>query len=69
MPAMGYAMAIFPMTAFRVMMKSAESVYTELKRMGTQTALLDRMQTRTELYDLIGYAGYEQRGRDLADEA
>lgn len=66
--AMGYAMVIFPMTAFRVMMKAAEETYAELKQTGTQTALLDRMQTRTELYEVIRYADYEQFDREIADE-
>lgn len=67
--AMGYAMVIFPMTAFRVMMKSAESVYTELKRAGTQEALLDKMQTRVELYELIGYSEFDRRDREIADRS
>ena len=66
--AMGYAMVIFPMTAFRVMMKSAESVYAELKRAGTQAALLDKMQTRAKLYELIGYSDFERLDREIAGE-
>jgi methylisocitrate lyase len=53
--AMGYRMVIFPLTAFRVSMKSAEGCLRELKRRGTQRSWLDRMQTREELYDLLGY--------------
>jgi methylisocitrate lyase len=66
--AMGYAMVIFPMTAFRVMMKAAEETYAELKQTGTQAALLEGMQTRQELYDLIRYPEYEQFDREVADE-
>ncbi len=66
---MGYAMVIFPMTAFRVMMRAAQDVYQELKQAGTQAALLDRMQTRQQLYELIGYADYEQFDRQIAGEA
>lgn len=66
--AMGYAMVIFPMTAFRVMMKAAEETYSELKRTGTQQALLERMQTRQELYDLIRYSDYERFDREIAEE-
>jgi len=65
--AMGYAMVIFPMTAFRVMMKSAETVYSELMRTGTQASLIDQMQTRAELYDLIGYAEFERFDREIAE--
>ena len=56
---LGYRLVIFPMTAFRVMMKSAEEALLELKRSGTQKRLLDRMQTRQELYDLIDYKNFE----------
>jgi len=53
--AMGYRMVIFPMTAFRVSMKSAEGFLHDLKRRGTQQGWLERMQTRQELYDLLNY--------------
>jgi methylisocitrate lyase len=66
--AMGYAMVIFPMSAFRVMMKAAEQVYDELKRAGTQVAFLDRMQTRAELYDLIDYDELTRLDRQIASE-
>ncbi len=52
---MGYRMVIFPLTAFRVSMKAAEDCLRDLKRRGTQRAWLDRMLTRQELYDLLGY--------------
>jgi methylisocitrate lyase len=51
----GYRMVIFPLTAFRVSMKAAENCLRDLKRRGTQRDWLDRMQTRKELYDLLGY--------------
>ena len=52
---MGYHCVIFPMTAFRLMMGSAETGLRELKRAGTQKRLLSKMQTRRELYRLINY--------------
>jgi methylisocitrate lyase len=52
---MGYRMVIFPQSAFRVSMRSAAEVLKDLKRRGTQSAWLDRMQTRQELYELLGY--------------
>jgi methylisocitrate lyase len=67
--AMGYAMVIFPMTAFRVMMKSAENVFAELKQTGTQQAFLNQMQTRQELYQLIGYSDFEAFDRDIAEQS
>jgi methylisocitrate lyase len=53
--ALGYRMVIFPVTLQRVAMKAVTDALAELKRTGTQQHLLDRMQTRQELYDLLGY--------------
>jgi methylisocitrate lyase len=53
--AMGYRMAIFPQTVFRVSMRSAEGMLKDLKKRGSQSAWLHRMQSRQELYDLLGY--------------
>src|SRR2546428_1525807 len=53
--AMGYQMVIFPLTAFRVSMKAAQSCLYDLKRRGSQRAWVGRMQTRQELYDLMDY--------------
>jgi methylisocitrate lyase len=66
--ALGYAMVIFPMTAFRVMMKAAQDAFRELKQTGSQAAFLDRMQTRQELYELIRYPDYERFDRQIAEE-
>ena len=52
---MGYRMVIFPMTVFRVAMKAAEKCLGDLRRRGTQRGWQGRMQTRAELYDLLGY--------------
>jgi methylisocitrate lyase len=61
--AMGYRMVLFPLTAFRVAMKAAEETLADLFRNGTQKGTLAKMQTRAELYDLLGYSGYEERDR------
>ncbi len=57
----GVAMALYPLSAFRAMNKAALNVYTALRRDGTQKSVVDSMQTRTELYDVIGYHAYEDR--------
>jgi methylisocitrate lyase len=59
--AMGYAAAIYPVSALRAAMKAAHEVLATLRREGTQRTLVDRMQTRAELYDLIGYQEWEAR--------
>jgi methylisocitrate lyase len=51
----GYRMVIFPMSAFRVAMKASEEFLRALKRAGTQSDWIDKMQTRQELYDLLDY--------------
>ena len=61
--AMGYRMVLFPLTAFRVAMRAAEQTLTDLFENGTQTESIRRMMTRAELYDLLGYTGYEERDR------
>lgn len=57
----GIAMIIYPLSAFRAMSRAAETVYAHIRQDGTQSAVVDRMQTRAELYDVLGYMGYEQR--------
>jgi methylisocitrate lyase len=52
---LGYRMVIYPQTAFRVSMFAAAQMLRDLKRSGTQADWIDRMQTRQELYDLLGY--------------
>jgi methylisocitrate lyase len=52
---MGYRIAIFPQTAFRVAMKASSDCLKELRKAGTQQAWLSQMQTRQELYKLLGY--------------
>jgi methylisocitrate lyase len=51
----GYRMVIFPQSAFRVAMKASEEFFRALKKSGTQKDLIDKMQTRQELYDLLDY--------------
>lgn len=60
---LGYRLVLFPLTAFRVAMRAAEETLAEVFRVGHQAALIPKMQTRAELYDLLGYTGYEQRDR------
>jgi methylisocitrate lyase len=52
---LGYRMVIYPQTAFRVSMFAAGQMLRDLKKSGTQTEWIDRMQTRQELYELLGY--------------
>jgi methylisocitrate lyase len=58
--AAGIGMILYPLSAFRAMNKAAENVYQAVRRDGTQKNVVDTMQTREELYDVIGYHAYEQ---------
>ena len=60
---MGYRMVLYPLTAFRSAMHAAETTLRNLREHGTQAGRLDSMQTRGELYDLLGYDQWEQRDR------
>ena len=59
-------LVIYPVTALRVAAKAIEEVFTAILDQGTQVELIDRMQTREELYELIGYWEYERYDRELA---
>jgi methylisocitrate lyase len=60
---MGYRGVLFPVTIFRTVMKAAEMALRRLAAEGTQAKFLDTMQTRAELYDLLGYADFDERDR------
>jgi methylisocitrate lyase len=60
---LGYRLILFPLSAFRVAMRAAEETLTDLFRNGTQAASTPMMMTRAELYDRLGYTGYEERDR------
>jgi methylisocitrate lyase len=61
--AMGYRMVLYPVTALRVALRAARETLADLLAKGHQRDCLPRMMTRAELYDLLGYAGYEARDR------
>lgn len=58
---LGYELVIFPMTAFRVMLRALDETYAELLKTGTQADLLEKMRTRKELYERIDYADYDAK--------
>lgn len=60
---MGYAAVLYPVTLMRVAMRAVEAALGRLASEGSQVSLLDAMQTRQELYDLLGYDDYEARDR------
>jgi methylisocitrate lyase len=61
----GVRLALYPLSAFRAMSAAALDVYQTLRRDGTQQASLEKMQTRDELYEVLGYHEYEQKLDEL----
>jgi methylisocitrate lyase len=61
----GVAIALYPLSAFRAMSAAAIEVFETLRREGTQKSLLDKMQTRDALYDVLGYHAYETKLDEL----
>ena len=61
----GVGLVLYPLSAFRAMSKAAEAVYAAIRNEGTQKNLTDRMQTRAELYEVLGYHEYEKKLDEL----
>ena len=57
----GVDMVLYPLTAFRAMSLSAERIYNSIIKDGTQEPLLDIMQTREELYEVLDYYNFEKQ--------
>jgi len=57
----GVRLVLYPLSAFRAMSRAASAVYAAIRRDGGQQAVVGQMQTRTELYDVLGYHEYERK--------
>ena len=57
----GVDMVLYPLSAFRAMSKAALNIYQALISDGHQKNVLDKMQTRNELYDFLNYNSYEEK--------
>jgi methylisocitrate lyase len=63
--AAGVRLVLYPLSAFRAMSKAAERVYRSLRSEKTQATVVESMQTRAELYDVLDYHSYEQKLDEL----
>jgi len=63
----GVGMVLYPLSAFRAMSKAALDVYQNIAINGDQKAVVDKMQTRMELYEVLGYHAYENKLDALFD--
>jgi methylisocitrate lyase len=61
----GVGLVLYPLSAFRAMSKAAEAVYGSIRKEGTQRSVVDKMQTRAELYEVLGYHEYESKLDEL----
>ncbi|HEX7374561.1 MAG TPA: methylisocitrate lyase [Steroidobacteraceae bacterium] len=61
----GAQLVLYPLSAFRAMSKAAEQVYGAIRSEGTQKNVVGAMQTRAELYDVLGYHDYERKLDEL----
>jgi methylisocitrate lyase len=57
----GVRMALYPLTAFRAMNAAAKLTYETLRKDGSQRAILEQLQTRDQLYEILNYHSAEQR--------
>jgi methylisocitrate lyase len=57
----GVALALYPLSAFRAMSAAALRIYRTIRAEGTQQSVIDIMQSRDELYRLLGYHACEER--------
>lgn len=57
----GIEMVLYPLSGFRAMNKGALEVFKTIKQKGTQADVLDIMQTRKELYEMLDYHAYEDK--------
>ncbi len=64
----GISLALYPLSAFRAMSLAAMRVYTTIRQQGTQQSMLDQMQTRQDLYDVLKYLEVEKRIDQLLSE-
>ncbi|MBV8900677.1 MAG: methylisocitrate lyase [Verrucomicrobia bacterium] len=61
----GVRMVLYPLSAFRAMSAAALAVYGAIRRDGNQVRVVDRMQTRSELYEVLDYHRYEHKLDEL----
>lgn len=64
----GVSLILYPLSAFRAMSGAALRVYQAIRQEGSQKGVIDIMQSRTDLYDILGYLDYERKLDELFAE-
>ncbi len=57
----GVSLILYPLSAFRAMSQAALAVYRMILEEGTQKAMLEKMQTRNDLYAVLKYRDFEKK--------
>jgi methylisocitrate lyase len=57
----GVALILYPLSAFRAAAQAQQQVYAAIRKDGTQQSVVKDMQTRAELYEVLGYHDYERK--------
>ncbi len=65
MASVGVQMALYPLSAFRAMSEAADEVYRTIRTEGSQNSAVCKMQTREELYRILGYHEFEKKIDEL----
>ena len=65
----GVAMVLYPLSAFRAMSKAALAVYETIAKDGDQSSLIEKMQSREELYEILDYHSYEKKLDSLFEKS
>ena len=61
----GVSIILHPLSAFRAMSKAALEVYSTISKDGSVEKILEKMQSRDELYEILDYHTYEKKIDDL----
>ena len=64
----GVSMALYPLSAFRAQSATALDVFRAIRQDGTQKAVVDKMQTRKDLYEILNYHSYETKLDELFEK-
>lgn len=67
--AAGIRLVLYPLTAFRAMSAAADAVFRTIRNAGSQADLLDGLQSRDELYEVLDYLEFERRLDMRTDDA
>jgi methylisocitrate lyase len=63
--ATGVRLVLYPLSAFRAAARAQQAVYAAIRKQGTQQSVVGAMQTRAELYEVLGYHDHEKKLDEL----